>query len=315
MDFAAGCYEMAAQAAVQWDMETTQLERGRYQCSIRAVHTQKLQLGRSLRSLGTRLGGRIPSGTVVLAIPLNPALRLRHRGEQIGPEDLIVQEDTRGIDFSFMGRLDVLTIAVNREELNRRALAHWGKPFPAETRTGLIRFVNPAASAQTKLRIAECLAEALNNPDALSLNLPAMQVENRVLDTIFTALVDHAKAQGAVERHRAARKAADVMHDFCREEISITDLCETVGANRRTLHLGFLEVYGIPPMKYLRALRLCKVRREIIRSGNPDLKVTDLAMAWGFNHLSRFSAYYREFFGELPSMEKSPPTSCSGFAV
>jgi AraC family ethanolamine operon transcriptional activator len=97
------------------------------------------------------------------------------------------------------------------------------------------------------------------------------------------------------------------MHDLCKEEISITALCEAVGANRRTLHLGFMELYGIPPMKYLRALRLCQVRRDILRSDNPNLKVTDVAMAWGFNHLGRFSGAYRDFFGGLPSKEIARP--------
>ncbi|MFY8217090.1 MAG: helix-turn-helix domain-containing protein [Chthoniobacterales bacterium] len=52
-------------------------------------------------------------------------------------------------------------------------------------------------------------------------------------------------------------------------------------------------------------MRLCKARREILGSGYRNLSVTDAAMAWGFNHLGRFSAEYRQFFGELPSSQKS----------
>jgi len=307
IDLSADSYELAAAAALKWNVETVQLEKGSYQCSIQGVHTQRLQLGRSWRSLGTRLGGQIPAGTIVLAFALNPNSRIQFRGRQVSPGDLIVQEDTRGLDFSFMGEIDVMTIAVTRDELNRRAFAHWGKPFPSESRTGLIRFVDSSRSAKPKRGIADCLAESIKKPEALAQELPAVQVENFVLDTLFTNLEDHAKAQGSVDRHRAARRAADIMHNCCKEEISITDLCEAVGANRRTLHLGFMELYGIPPMKYLRALRLCKVRREISRSDNPNLKVTDVAVAWGFNHLGRFSGAYREFFGRLPSKEIAQP--------
>ena len=115
---------------------------------------------------------------------------------------------------------------------------------------------------------------------------------------------DHCKAAGSVDRHRVARRAAGILKERCREDLSMSDLCEAVGANRRTLHLGFLELYGIPPMKYLRALRLCRVRREIRESRrDPDIRVTDVAMAWGFSHLGRFSADYRSFFGELPSAD------------
>jgi AraC family ethanolamine operon transcriptional activator len=220
---------------------------------------------------------------------------------------MIVQDDARGLDFSFMGEIDIMTIAVTREELTRRAYAHWGKPFPSESRTGLIRFADNFASSKARHLIAASLAETIKKAEALTRELPAEHLENRVLNTLFTNLEDHAKAQGSVDRHRAARNAADLMHDLCKEEISITDLCEATGANRRTLHLGFMELYGIPPMKYLRALRLCKVRREILRSDNPNLKVTDAAMAWGFNHLGRFAGAYREFFGELPSKAIARP--------
>lgn len=85
----------------------------------------------------------------------------------------------------------------------------------------------------------------------------------------------------------------------------MSGLCESVGANRRTLHLGFRELYGIAPMKYLQALRLCKVREQILKSPDPDLNVTDVATSWGFNHLGRFAGAYRAFFGELPSTDKA----------
>ncbi|GAB4176305.1 MAG: hypothetical protein Fur0032_16240 [Terrimicrobiaceae bacterium] len=78
----------------------------------------------------------------------------------------------------------------------------------------------------------------------------------------------------------------------------MSDLCAEVRASRRTLHLGFLELYGLGPMAYLRVIRLNGARRDLRRARG---SVTDIAMAWGFNHLGRFSAYYRQFFGELPS--------------
>jgi AraC family ethanolamine operon transcriptional activator len=305
VDFCADSYEMAEEAALKWNVETVQLEKGTYHCSIAGVHTDKLQLGRSWRSLGTRLGGQIPQGTVVLAFSLNAGARIQYRGRQVSSEELIVQEDTRGLDLSFMGALDIVTVAVTRDELNRRAYTLWGKPFPVDTRTGVIRFAEKAGTLELKRSIADCLSETFKTPEILAGELPALQLENQVLDTLFSNLEDHAKAQGTVDRHRAARRAADFIHAHCSEEVSISGLCEATGTNRRTLHLGFMELYGIPPMKYLQALRLCKVRHHLLRSQDPNLKVTDIATSWGFNHLGRFAGAYRAFFGELPSVEKT----------
>lgn len=106
-------------------------------------------------------------------------------------------------------------------------------------------------------------------------------------------------------RHRIARRAEEFLRAHCREEISISDLCAVTGAARRTLHLGFCELYGMPPMTYLKALRLSRVRRDLLAASRSRTGVTEVAMRWGFYHLGRFAAEYRDFFGELPSVEKA----------
>jgi AraC-like DNA-binding protein len=52
---------------------------------------------------------------------------------------------------------------------------------------------------------------------------------------------------------------------------------------------------------YLRAIRLQGAREDLTNARGRDLRVTDVAMRWGFEHLGRFALAYRDFFGELPS--------------
>ena len=296
-------FEQAAAVALRWNVETAQLQRGVYRFSTCGVHTSTLQIARTWRSLGTRLGGKIPPGSVVLAFALNPGAQVQFRGRQVNKSELIVQDDTCGLDFSFMNEIDIVTLAVRRDELDRRAMSLWQKPFPLQNRTGVLRFSEVGARELAGQRLSALLEEELKNPGRLAQPTHARALENAALDTLLGQIDDRCKAIGTVDRHKAARRAAGILHDRCREDISITDLCGAVGANRRTLHLGFLELYGIPPMKYLRALRLCRARREILAPRDPDVRVTDVAMTWGFSHLGRFSASYRAFFGKLPSAE------------
>ncbi|NLZ12221.1 MAG: AraC family transcriptional regulator [Alcaligenaceae bacterium] len=51
-------------------------------------------------------------------------------------------------------------------------------------------------------------------------------------------------------------------------------------------------------MVLLRNMRLDAVRHTLQTS--PGANVTTIALDHGFGHLGRFSAYYRERFGELP---------------
>jgi AraC-like DNA-binding protein len=41
--------------------------------------------------------------------------------------------------------------------------------------------------------------------------------------------------------------------------------------------------------------------RQALNSGTSQT-VTEAALSYGFEHLSRFSAHYADFFGELPSV-------------
>ena len=54
-------------------------------------------------------------------------------------------------------------------------------------------------------------------------------------------------------------------------------------------------------MAYLKKYRLTAVRQEILEDRS-QRNISVIAMAWGFNHLGRFSSEYRKLFDETPSM-------------
>ena len=80
--------------------------------------------------------------------------------------------------------------------------------------------------------------------------------------------------------------------------VSLLDLSRAAGIGVRSLHSLCRERLHAPPMTVLRQARLDAVRRQLLRGGRA---VTEVAQAHGFEHLGRFSAYYRARFGELPS--------------
>lgn len=81
----------------------------------------------------------------------------------------------------------------------------------------------------------------------------------------------------------------------------IPKIAAHLGVSERGLEYAFARKYGVSPIRYFKFMRLHGARREI-RVGK--LSVTDVAMKWGFSHLGRFSGYYRDTFGELPSHTK-----------
>ncbi len=80
--------------------------------------------------------------------------------------------------------------------------------------------------------------------------------------------------------------------------ISLVDLANAAGLSPRSLNALCHKYHGISPMVLLRNMRLDAVRNKLQMC--PGANVTTVALDHGFGHLGRFSAYYRERFGELP---------------
>ena len=90
----------------------------------------------------------------------------------------------------------------------------------------------------------------------------------------------------------------DYMRSRLFAPISLADLARVAEVSPRTLNVLCHRHRGVAPMVLLRNLRLEAARNKLI--SDPRASVTEVAMEYGFGHLGRFSAYYRERFGELP---------------
>jgi AraC family ethanolamine operon transcriptional activator len=99
------------------------------------------------------------------------------------------------------------------------------------------------------------------------------------------------------KRARIVRDARDLVNAWPDGDMSIAELCRTLGVSRRGLQYAFQETLGIKPSAYLRAVRLNGARRAIKHTHS----VAEAATHWGFWHFGRFAHDYKAMFGELPS--------------
>ncbi len=99
---------------------------------------------------------------------------------------------------------------------------------------------------------------------------------------------------------RSVRRAVDYMQANLDSPITIADLVAASGVAEQTLWQHFRSAAGTMPMRYLRDARLARVREALCRA-EFDESVSSIAMSWGFTHMGRFSAQYRQRFGETPS--------------
>jgi len=87
------------------------------------------------------------------------------------------------------------------------------------------------------------------------------------------------------------------------EPLRIDSLADVAGVPARTLEAHFRQYLDTTPLGYLRQTRLAFARDQFLNSEGAA-NVTQVATASGFTQLGRFSAQYREAFGELPSQTR-----------
>jgi AraC-like DNA-binding protein len=81
---------------------------------------------------------------------------------------------------------------------------------------------------------------------------------------------------------------------------TVAGLAAIAGVSTRSLQQSFQRYLGMPPMTYLRQLRLAGVH-EHLRQADPGLHtVTEIAYRHGFTHMGRFAAEYRARYGVPP---------------
>ncbi|MFE4974417.1 AraC family transcriptional regulator [Kitasatospora sp. NPDC056651] len=101
----------------------------------------------------------------------------------------------------------------------------------------------------------------------------------------------------------ALRRAADYCAEHAGEALSVADIARAARVSLRTLREGFRRHLDTTPLAYLRRVRLDRAHHDLlaIADGRARGTVTEVACRWGFTHLGRFSADYRQAYGRSPS--------------
>lgn len=159
----------------------------------------------------------------------------------------------------------------------------------------------------TQSRLLRHLLEALSieaGSQAGAEGVWRMHLQDAILAFVATAAHTRELAAGpgattvpARDQRRLARMT-DYMRGRLGAPLSSEDLARAAGLSIRALHSLCQRHLRTTPMDLLRAMRLEAVHQHLCKE--PDTPVGDVALRLGFGHLGRFSAYYRERFGELP---------------
>lgn len=116
----------------------------------------------------------------------------------------------------------------------------------------------------------------------------------------FPSNIAEQPAAGLSEASQTFRNAVAFMHEYAGDDIGVNDIAAATHLTARAVQYVFRQEADMTPTEYLRRIRLDRARQDLI-DGDPSLTtVAAVARKWGFGHVGRFAAQYRETYGEAP---------------
>ena len=197
-----------------------------------------------------------------------------------------------------------LILKIPRKSLETHLAEHLNRPVHdvLDFEYG-IDLTSPAGS--TLLASVDFLARELDRPGGLAeMPVAREQLEAFVMTQLLHAgrhqYSDALAAPDDPVRRGRLSPVIEYMEQHADEPLTPQELARVGCMSVRTLHATFAQELGESPMGYLRRIRLDHVRAELLRCDPATVRVTDIALRWGFLHQSRFAQQYKERFGELP---------------
>lgn len=276
-----------------------QLGAGRFHGSGTEARTKRLLFGEVSWSPGIWAHGTLPDHHIALAFCRGRQGTIRFQNAAFQTGEIAVVDEGEDFDLRVIGPAQMIFFLVAKPLLLRHARALLQGPLENWIADCRLTASPPALLSVCGPTLHTLLGNLCESPDLLWHPRASRAIETIVLDTLMSTVEPPAERVSSVDRRRIARRAEEYLRAQLAEPVSLRDLCEATETSERTLHLAFIESFGMSPKQLLKTLRLNRAR-QALRHPTPSTTVTDVALDWGFFHFGRFSVAYREMFGETP---------------
>lgn len=130
-------------------------------------------------------------------------------------------------------------------------------------------------------------------------------VQRYVAEAMLTALPSTALLEPTIEdRHDSTpavlRRAMAFIDDNAFRNITLTEIAAAAYVTPRALQYAFRKHRDCTPMEYLRQVRLHYAHLDLMSGDRLNTTVAAIARRWGFAHVGRFAALYRQYYCESP---------------
>jgi AraC family ethanolamine operon transcriptional activator len=286
-----------------WDQVYDQTSPGQFQGALAELMLDQVQLFMESSSHALVQTCKTWAGASWFGIPVQSQKTVRVDGARVVPNMLALHSGGGDFQLTTPDEFAFLGVVVQTEWLCQyAALEHSELPHNLLNQR-VVQVPGKDLNAFRNWLCQVLLAEPAGTPGVLPQGSP------HLMDEAVSALVqllvqgkdgprENVSAQHARRTLRRARDYLQAHTDRC---VTVHELCQELGSSPRALQDCFQRYVGLSPKAYLKALKLNEARRELRRYDSALTTVSDVAVRYGFWHLSKFAADYRWLFGELPS--------------
>ncbi|WP_420132554.1 helix-turn-helix domain-containing protein [Rhodopseudomonas sp.] len=219
------------------------------------------------------------------------------------PRDIFVSDATRPSRFGFAGYdAEQVSLHIPRSEgvarfgklLNGPTLIRGDSGFAVALKVLMLRLARQLAGARV-----ENIWEANDRADERTEEDPSGDLREALFAVLTSALLDARDGRAARDTHdRVYDEALGIIHRQAGDPaFGAGELCRELGISPRQLQRSFAR-HGDSAREQILTTRLERARRRIL--SDPEVTVSEIAYASGFNDLSFFYRAYRRHFGSSP---------------
>lgn len=297
-------WEEAMRPAVG-DVRVREVLGSRFSADVKLFDLQRTVLF-SLKMPCARIA--LPEGSGFVSVNLLSRGRIRTAAPKRGNEWLagtahIVNHNETPFDFTSSEDLEVLTLCFQNSLLEAYARKFHGPDFD---RTG-----DFDTDVSLESNMGACFSryvcfvwDELNRGGAfLQSSIATEEMEDSLWAMYMSAVHVDSPGRGRVDDGYASyvRHAEEYIVGHLDSALRVADIAEAVGVSVTTLNRAFRKHYGTGPKAFAKQRRLDRVRSELLAADPQSRTVTEIAIRYGFCHLSQFAADFKRAFHEAPS--------------
>jgi len=207
------------------------------------------------------------------------------------------------LEMNWSGECRKRVVRFDRDALEQCAASLFGQSLHKSVQFHPVMTLDHPACAAWHSSARHIFSELQSSPQLFELPLIRSQLEQTLMTTLL-AWQPHNLRRALGERMprvlpRHVKLASEYMQANPEQPISVEVLAAISGVSGRTLFAGFEKFLGMSLMRYLRDIRLERVRQDLLDPTQPR-SVTEIATRWGFFQLGRMANDYRRRYGEGP---------------